>query len=434
MVDSHFLNLKVKSREEKDRLDYIVTSKDRNGYTYSDFPVEFTKRVQTTHSEGHPWHSRERKHGDIGGPFRTSQRYYSDGVHAGPKSPSDILPYVSAYHESTSLPIGGGYQGWQWPISFTDSIIRSTLDSVWPQEAESSVSELMAHGTVAIERCKPTNSTAELAVSLAEVYREGIPDLPGVQTWRKRSEALRKNGSGEYLNLVFGWLPLVQEVKNVSYAAQRQDELWNQYLKDAGKTIRRSYEFPVVRSQTPIATSSMSVPYPAMGYAAVGGQSGTRTRTRHVYQRRWFDGAFSYYIPGRELEGPWGSLVDAAYKARAVYGATLDPEVLWNLAPWSWAADWFVNAGSLISNVSDMAIDGLVMRYGYMMEHTIVADELRVTGGVLKNGDRLPPRSVYQVTETKQRIAASPYGFGLTWEGFSPRQLSILAALGFSRV
>jgi hypothetical protein len=110
---------------------------------------------------------------------------------------------------------------------------------------------------------------------------------------------------------------------------------------------------------------------------------------------------------------------------------TLDPNVLWRLAPWSWLVDWFVNAGDVISNLTDMAIDGLVLQYGYMMEHTIICDELRLVGPRFKSG-ALVDTTLCLVTETKQRVKATPYGFGLSWSSFSPTQLAILAALGIT--
>jgi hypothetical protein len=36
--------------------------------------------------------------------------------------------------------------------------------------------------------------------------------------------------------------------------------------------------------------------------------------------------------------------------------------------------------------------------------------------------------------ERKYRVRASPFGFGLTWKDFDPFQLSILGALGVSRL
>jgi len=38
-----------------------------------------------------------------------------------------------------------------------------------------------------------------------------------------------------------------------------------------------------------------------------------------------------------------------------------------------------------------------------------------------------------RLKETKERVTASPFGFGLTWDGFTPYQMAILAALGVTR-
>jgi hypothetical protein len=114
-------------------------------------------------------------------------------------------------------------------------------------------------------------------------------------------------------------------------------------------------------------------------------------------------------------------------------GLDPSPDTVWNLAPWSWAADWFTNAGDVVSNLSDFASGGLVMAYGYMMEHSSVTDSYRLadhTGLIPMMGK---PRSLDVVTETKLRIRANPFGFGVAWDGLSPFQLSILAALGLSR-
>jgi len=43
------------------------------------------------------------------------------------------------------------------------------------------------------------------------------------------------------------------------------------------------------------------------------------------------------------------------------------------------------------------------------------------------------PADVSFVVETKRRIPATPYGFGLKWDEFSSRQKAIIAALGISR-
>jgi hypothetical protein len=122
----------------------------------------------------------------------------------------------------------------------------------------------------------------------------------------------------------------------------------------------------------------------------------------------------------------------AALMASKIFGLELTPEVAWNLSPWSWAADWFTNAGDVISNLTDWATDGLVLRYGYVMEHTIASNTYTFVGKTGFSNTSVRPSPVTLVTETKRRVKANPFGFGVTWGGLSPRQLAITAALGIT--
>jgi hypothetical protein len=147
-------------------------------------------------------------------------------------------------------------------------------------------------------------------------------------------------------------------------------------------------------------------------------------------QNRWFSGAFTYHLPtGYDSRLKMASL---AQRANVLYGTALTPKSVWNLAPWSWAVDWFSSAGSVVKNLSDVAQYGLVMPWGYIMEHTIVR---RVITSLNTNyyADVLPMPSVVLVTETKIRRQANPFGFGVSYDGLSPLQNAILAALGLSR-
>jgi hypothetical protein len=119
--------------------------------------------------------------------------------------------------------------------------------------------------------------------------------------------------------------------------------------------------------------------------------------------------------------------------ASHLLGIELTPETLWNLAPWSWAVDWFSNTGDVVSNLTSWSSDGLVMHYGYMMEHSIVTRNYYSRGSrfLFANGSSAP--DLRFVTETKQRVRANPFGFNATWSGLSPVQTAIAAALGLSR-
>jgi len=126
-------------------------------------------------------------------------------------------------------------------------------------------------------------------------------------------------------------------------------------------------------------------------------------------------------------------MVRYALEARKLTGLSLDPDTLWNLAPWSWAVDWFSNTGDVISNLTDRGLYGLVMRYGYVMEHTITTDTYTLVQPSSPTAKKMLGSPLRVITETKQRRGANPYGFGVSWDGLSPFQGSILAALGISR-
>jgi hypothetical protein len=116
--------------------------------------------------------------------------------------------------------------------------------------------------------------------------------------------------------------------------------------------------------------------------------------------------------------------------ARKLLGVELSPSVLWNLSPWSWAADWVGNMGDLMNVVSALGRDSLVIRNAYVMHHTGLVTTY--TGDL--NG--LPSRRMTKVRiqETKTRIGAlSPFGFGLGKADLTAKQWTILAALGMSR-
>jgi hypothetical protein len=86
-----------------------------------------------------------------------------------------------------------------------------------------------------------------------------------------------------------------------------------------------------------------------------------------------------------------------------------------------------------MSNASALNNDGLVMHYGYMMRERTVTKVVTSQGAKMKiNGRELNLRQTFTTT-VKTRTKASPFGFGLTFDSFSGRQLAILGALGLTR-
>jgi hypothetical protein len=155
------------------------------------------------------------------------------------------------------------------------------------------------------------------------------------------------------------------------------------------------------------------------------------TTTVETVVKRWFEGAFTYAAPSSTKS--WQKALGYGSDANYLLGTSLTPDVLWEITPWSWAIDWVTNVGDVISNVNQFALQGLVMRYGYIMEEKTTTITNSLTKGKNYNLSGLPPPSKV-ITTSKVRRAANPFGFGITWEGLSPTQIAIAAAVGITQL
>jgi hypothetical protein len=257
--------------------------------------------------------------------------------------------------------------------------------------------------------------------------------IGNIKSWKDKTSIAKKAGD-DYLAYQFGWKPIMDDLFGIANAMLHAEQIMRQYERDSGRMVRRRFSFAPERSISSSTVRSNVSPYiPVSGDAlyTVSPATGKVICVTETSRNRWFSGAFTYYLPSDYSTR--GAMARQLAMAKKTIGLSLTPDVVWNLAPWSWAVDWFTNAGDVLSNVTDWATDGLVMKYGYMMEHTRSVNTYYYSGfSGLKSAHAVPmPLSL--VVETKQRRKANPFGFGLTWGGLSPRQLSILAALGITK-
>jgi hypothetical protein len=264
-----------------------------------------------------------------------------------------------------------------------------------------------------------------MSSSLGEFIREGIPKL-GVQAWKDGTKTLQNAADG-HLAVEFGFKPILSDVQKTLLARERTRTVIEQYIRDSGKLVRRRFEDKEMVSKTTSVKLSDVRPIRSFSSTPLDElfmPDGKTIFSRETTVKRWFSGAFTYHLPIDNLE-----VISAdAFRDRGLINFDATPETLWNLAPWSWAVDWVVPVGDLIGNLQDWATDGLVMQYGYVMEHLIVRDTYTHTG---KNSQYVGALTL--TSECKQRHQANPFGFGIDWNGLSPRQLSIVAALGITR-
>lgn len=379
-------------------------------------------------SEGHPVNRKTGKRMS-GGPFFVT--------HSGPYIRAGKLAGV----------IGGSLQGNIYTGPVIGAFVKSAaIGGNHTKSAPTSYDEssMNADGATAIHLTAPTNPTASLSVGLAETFREGFPSLPGIQSWKRRTEILRNAGS-EYLNYQFGWAPLQSEVSDVVNAARHHRDIMKNYRHNEGRDVHRRFDFsPEVQQWEEELSPANAVLGVGSTYLFPGPPAAWRVTRVRKERKRWFEGCFTYGGPSKADN--FGRAIGFGNEADAVYGLNLNPEVLWELTPWSWAVDWFTNAGDVISNVASFAAAGLVMRYGYMMEENISTyyteygdAPWRVAVNLNSSPKQYAPSrqgncARGEVVVSKARVPANPFGFGVGWEGLSPTQLAITAALGITRV
>lgn len=248
-----------------------------------------------------------------------------------------------------------------------------------------------------------------------------------------------KELSNQFLNNQFGWFPFLNDLLGLYKTQRDYERRLLQLMRDNGQYVkRRRFLRKQADAPTNLQYSSTPLVWPNM-YSYLYDYEGPNFGHTYTYVEQtddiWFEGKFSYYIPAFDQ-----SLYDQRPDLAALYGATqwatmngfrFSPSLLWKITPWSWLADWFSNAGDVIANITASAEDNLHAKYAYIMRHMTKRAVNDTTLYTVNGNTNL---FWYQEIETKHRDVASPYGFNLTWDDFSPTQLAILAALGLSRM
>lgn len=410
------------------RRDYR-TLRLRSHFSATDSPsttyfADLTGR-QITASGSHPVSQLRADGPDLGGPFFTTKSYVKQSAkHFTMNRTMSGLNIANVMQTRTNLgPV----------IAYVPPLDNG---SRFPKSIHSSDEKLSQLGATAIASVNPGSPPAEASTFLGEILREGVPSIPIINSWKKKTALAQAIGS-EYLNVVFGWQPMIKDIDDMTKVMKHANKVLAQYERDANKVVRRRFVFPIIQSRKE-TDLGLANPHGLHGSFLYSG--GRLTRVVEETTRRWFSGAFTYSLPsGYDSRN---AMNRAALLAKLL-GAEISPETVWNLAPWSWAFDWVSNAGDVLTNISRFAVDGQVLRYGYMMEHTIVSHTYKLDGvrlrtpqdirGIGSAGATINVPSISYVTETKKRIASGPYGFGLSWDGLSSFQQSVLLALGISR-
>jgi hypothetical protein len=250
-----------------------------------------------------------------------------------------------------------------------------------------------------------------------------------------------KSVADHFLNHQFGWVPFVNDLIKFYDAYQRSDEYIARITRDNGRWVkrkvmvdklfsdvllRRDYDpmlSPTGENMNQISSQRQIDGIPCWGFCDTRLQSETTV---------WAEGSFTYYRPEFDpsLLG-FSSRWSNTKRLLDLYGARINPSVLWKITPWSWLIDWFTSLGRNIQIATAWAQDSVASKYAYIMRsdsETVRQSHIRFfqSGPLFISWDR--SRVI------KQRVdAGSPYGFNLSWDHLSPTQFAILGAIGISR-
>lgn len=336
-----------------------------------------------------------------------------------------------------------GNAGRRYDGRFTDSwISASTGINGWDNPSGDTVyslvksdSELDALGTTGWNKFKPGKPGVDWGQAVSEIIRDGAPFLPG-QSWglwpRKIKEMHRDVSFGkslghEYLNIQWGWLLLLRDLRNLYHTWHNLDRLLAQLKRDNGKRVRRRGKISHGKTvSTYQDVHGFYFMYPTLTSEFYSGFNNRRVIVRTDESSSSFSAGFRYWIPDI------GSSYWTIRARAALFGLRPTPSLLWEVIPWSWLYDWFSNVGDVLSNMSTNAAENLVADYAFVMAHRVLTYDVTQDMAIAQPPYNLRVRTQL-LREVKQRRHATPYGFGLTFDGFSGRQMLILAALGLAR-
>lgn len=306
----------------------------------------------------------------------------------------------------------------------------------------------------------------------AEMFRQSIPtapeidltlfigelkDLPKLFARAAYAPKSAKEAGGAYLNQVFGLQPTLSDILKICEIIVKMVPQLKQFQRDSGNQVRRKRyrqlwehnnggvtTIPNASRLGTLTLGGVTLQYGGVHYVPTGAGvpyvpelSWSLTASESV---RMF-ATFEYFIP--QPSGLAGRLDNYKRQAERVLGSGVTPGLLYDLSPFSWLVDWFIDIGGLLRYQEQVASFNVVATKAghiYQRDLDFVAQitryyDKRPTLGV---GDR--PMDGYRIKSNdstmlsfrkERRRRGSPYSMDPTWN-FSKSQWGILGALGLA--
>jgi hypothetical protein len=284
-----------------------------------------------------------------------------------------------------------------------------------------------AFGASAYKKMKPTKPSIQSLNSLFE-----LKDLPGML--KQRFTPSLKGAADFHLATQFGWLPLWSDIKKMVELQKKLQDRLNYLISHNGKPVYRKtemYEDSSITASTVLTPVQASI-FPSFPAKNIAGTNTGRTFSSSS-KRVWAEARFRYHLP----EGP-RDIVWTRYMISRIYGLRLTPSVVYNAIPWSWLVDWFGNVGDVLENMDVGVADRLAADYFYVMSSSTVSTRTEIHAPMVQDPSNASPTVVMPSSERyysqKRRLPGDPFGFATNQNDLNGMQLSILGALGISKL
>jgi hypothetical protein len=296
----------------------------------------------------------------------------------------------------------------------------------------------------------PERPTAHILTTVIELLRGDIPSLlknyrRALFDYKNKTRSLNYVG-GEYLNIQFGWMPLIQEYANmikvfigldrmVYSESNRRHRAWD---GPSAASAIADYSGRTLTHRQLVAGTGEKFQYTSGTESFLAPHTWTTREKILVSEDYRFSSRYSALVkPSSKSNG----FVERAEEVLRQLGLVDDPTILWELTPWSWLVDWAANIGNSISNAHVLSpLTGRhAVDYAYfttqltsVQEQELVSATLAGTAWKTRYEKVLRPNGYFSTVQ-RVRDRATPFGFGTQLGSLSAPQFAILIALGLAR-
>lgn len=298
-------------------------------------------------------------------------------------------------------------------------------------------------------KTQPKISEAGLGLFLAEARdtprmmrtsAKGFHDIWKAIGGSSKGSLMSPKGAAEhFINHQFGWRPFVKDLLDFNRVYHNSKDYMDRIKRNNNTWVKRRrvlkhLESEVIVFDSPSDWGSGWYTHPADWMIMTMFKNKRYQVINRVYTEEWSEGSFKYYRPEFDDRSPASAgLYGNIQRQLSLYGAQINPSLVYKATPWTWLIDWFSDVGKSIDNASNIAADSSVCKYLYLMQSQRREITARQTALTAQSGTPFEAEWSRKASTKRRRGNVSPYGLNLGWGDLSPTQLTILGALGITR-